>query len=306
MTADTGAPAGDSFARRALFGPHGLRAGWRLLLFLVIVVPLEALLGFVRRHLLHGADRSASFMVRELADFLIFVFASSMMGRLEHRTLADYGLPWRQRFRVRFWQGAAIGFGTITTLVLAMRACGVARFGGVALHGFAIVSWAALYAFAMILVALREEFRARGYALVTLASGIRFWPAAALSAAYFGWSHHGNAGESALGLVNVGLYGLVACIMLRNTGDLWLPIGFHAAFDWGESYFYGVANSGNAPFGNLLRTTPAGPAWLSGGTVGPEGSVLCTVVLLLVGIASACLIRPATEPTPPLRFPPAA
>src|SRR4029078_8377133 len=92
MTADPGAPAGESFARRALFGPHGLRAGWRLLLFLVIVIPLEALLAFVARHLLHGADRSASFMVRELADFLIFVFASSMMGRLEHRTLADYGL----------------------------------------------------------------------------------------------------------------------------------------------------------------------------------------------------------------------
>src|SRR5262249_48326425 len=158
---------------------------------------------------------------------------SSVMGRLEGRTLADYGLPWHQRFRARFWQGTAIGFGTITTLILAMRACGVAHFGGVPLRGAAIAGWAALFAFAMIRVGVREEFRVRGCALATLASGIGFWPAAVVSAAYFGWSHHDNAGESTLGLVNVGLYGLVACLMLRNTGDLWLPIGFHAAFDWG-------------------------------------------------------------------------
>jgi TolB-like protein len=305
VTLDTGAPSRERGLHPVLFGPHGLRAGWRLLLFLAIVVPLEALLGFVRRHLLHGVDRSASFMVRELADFLIFVFASSMMGRLEHKTLADYGLPWRQRFRARFWQGAAIGFGTITALVLAMRACGVARFGGVALHGFAIVSWAALYAFGMILVALREEFRARGYGFVTLASGIGFWPAAAcpprtsagpttaMPASHpWGSSTSACTGSSrASCCATRAICGCRSASTLRSTGARATSTVSRTA-----------ATHRSAICSARHRPVPRAVRWHRRA----RGSVLCTVVLLLVGAASAWLIRPATEPTPPLGFPPAA
>lgn len=37
---------------------------------------------------------------------------------------------------------------------------------------------AAIYGIVFVLVALRDEFRERGYALFTLAKGIGFWPAA--------------------------------------------------------------------------------------------------------------------------------
>jgi uncharacterized protein len=212
-----------------------LRAGWRLLIFMAMVFALGYSTNHLFRRLLRGADDATSFLVFELTDFVIFLFASWIMGRIESRTIADYGLPWRLMFRAQFWQGFLIGFASITVLLFAMRVAGVFHFAGVALHGGDVSKWAVVYALVFVLVALREEFRARGYALYTLTSGIGFWPAAIISSAYFGYSHHGNSGEDWIGLFNAGAFGLLLCFLLRRTGNLWLPIGFHMAFDWGET-----------------------------------------------------------------------
>jgi membrane protease YdiL (CAAX protease family) len=252
----------------------------------MIVFALTYTSNLLIRRSLH-ADDVTLFLVREVMDFLIFLLASWIMGKTEGRTIADYGLPWRKMFRAQFWQGAVIGFVLLTALLLAMRLCGVFYFGSIALHGADIWKWATAYGFVFILVALREEFRARGYALFTLSAGIGFWPAAILSSAFFGYSHHGNTGEDWIGLFNAGLFGLLACLFLRRTGNLWMPVGVHMAFDWGETYFYGVADSGQVLPGHLLNSTFSGRAWLSGGSVGPEGSLLCTLLILVVWLLCA-------------------
>jgi membrane protease YdiL (CAAX protease family) len=56
----------------------------------------------------------------------------------------------------------------------------------------------------------------------TAAKGIGFWPAAILLSAYFGFSHIGRATETWLGALNAGVGGLVLCLFLKRTGDLWL------------------------------------------------------------------------------------
>jgi membrane protease YdiL (CAAX protease family) len=294
-----------SVFRRAFYGPSELRAGWRLCIFLCIVIALINASSLMIRRLLHGADGTTLFFVREVLDFLIFLLASWIMGRIEGRTIADYGLPWRRMFGVQLWQGVLLGFASITGLLVAMRVAGAFYFGSIALHGADIWKWAIVYALVFILVALREEFRARGYGLFTLSAGIGFWPAAILSAAYFGYSHHGNSGEDWVGLFNVGAFGLLASFLLRRTGNLWMPIGLHMAFDWGETYFYGVANSGQTAPGHLLNASSSGPAWLSGGTVGPEGSLLCTLMIAIVWMICAVWLREVKYPKPaPVQNPP--
>jgi hypothetical protein len=171
-----------SVFRRVFYGPSGLRAGSRLCIFLAIVVSLIKASNLMVGRLLHGADDTTLFLVREVMDFLIFLLASWIMGRIEGRTIADYGLPWRKILGVQFWQGVLLGFASISGLLVAMRVVGVFYFGSVALHGADIWKWAIGYALVFILVALREEFRARGYGLFTLSGGIGFWPAAILSA----------------------------------------------------------------------------------------------------------------------------
>jgi membrane protease YdiL (CAAX protease family) len=292
------APSSNStIFRRIFYGPSELRAGWRLLIFLGIVSGLIKANNLLVGRLLLGVDTTALFLENEVMDFLIFLLGSWIMGRIEHRTISDYGLPWRQTFRTQFWQGVAIGFAAITSLLVAMRLAGVFYFGTIALHGMDVWKWAAVYALVFILVALREEFRARGYALYTLTAGIGFWPAAIISAAIFGYGHHGNSGEDWIGIFNAGLFGLLACFLLRRTGNLWMPIGVHMAFDWGETYFYGVADSGNVLPGRLLNSSSAGVPWLSGGTVGPEGSVLCTLMMIVVWVICAAWLREVKYPT---------
>jgi uncharacterized protein len=283
--------------RWIFYGRSELRAGWRLLIFLAIVIALINASNFAVHQLLHGTDEVTNFLVGELMDFLIFLFASRIMGRIEGRTIGDYGLPWRKMFRRQFWQGALIGFAAISGLLVVMRIFGVFRVEGIALHGFDVAQWAIAWGLVFILVALREEFRARGYGLFTLSMGIGFWPAAILSAAFFGYSHHGNSGEDWIGLFNAGLFGLLACFLLRRTGNLWMPIGLHTAFDWGETYFYGVADSGQVQAGHFLNSSSSGAAWLSGGSVGPEGSVLCTLLIMVVWLISAVWLREVKYPS---------
>ena len=55
----------------------------------------------------------------------------------------------------------------------------------------------------------------------------------------------------------------------------------HAAWDWGQSFLFGVADSGLMAQHHLLATHPQGRAILSGGTTGPEGSILIIGVLAL-------------------------
>jgi uncharacterized protein len=111
-----------------------------------------------------------------------------------------------------------------------------------------------------------------------------FWYAAWATSTFFGFVHTGNNGENWIGIFAAASIGFAFCVSVYLTGSAWWAIGCHAAWDWAETFFYGTADSGNLPKGHFLSTAPAGSALWSGGTDGPEGSllVLPTIVLILV------------------------
>ena len=109
---------------------------------------------------------------------------------------------------------------------------------------------------------------------------MNFWPAAAFLSVAFGLHPRRAIREKrTTGLVAAGLIGFFFCLTLRRTGDLWWAVGFHMAWDWGESYLYSVPDSGALLPGHLLNSSFHGPDWLTGGSVGPEGSYLVFVVI---------------------------
>jgi hypothetical protein len=116
-----------------------------------------------------------------------------------------------------------------------------------------------------------------------------FGQAAWAGSTLFGFIHTGNNGETWIGILAAGAIGFVFCVSVRLTGSAWWAIGCHAAWDWAESYFYGTADSGFVARGHLLTTTPAGSAWWSGGTDGPEGSVLILPIVALLLLALVLL-----------------
>jgi len=108
-----------------------------------------------------------------------------------------------------------------------------------------------------------------------------FWEAAWLTSTFFGWIHTTNKGETWIGIFSAAAIGFVFCVSVYLTRSAWWAIGFHAAWDWAQTYFYGTADSGLQPKGHFLSTSPIGNVLWSGGTDGPEGSILILPTVLL-------------------------
>jgi hypothetical protein len=225
----------------------------------------------------------------ESLQLLVVVAATLLLGRFEKKSLGDYGLPLvLDRRAVR---GLLLGFIAASALLLTLAGLGVLHISAASLSVGAIVSNAAQWAVVFLVVGLFEELLLRGYAQATLARSIGFWPAAVLLSILFARLHAGNPGETPLGLIGVGCFGLFFCYTLRVTGNLWLAVGFHGAWDWAESFFYGVPDSGTHMAGHLMDSSYSGPTWLSGGSAGPEGSLL--ILATLAG--AALLVRPRSR-----------
>ena len=226
----------------------------------------------------------SSLAIQELLSIASAAGAALMMTRLEGRPFGEYGLPLRRGLPGNFWIGTLWGIAGITALMLMMRALGGYSFGALALGGKALVAYAFAWAGAFLLVAFFEEFFFRGYAQFTLAQGMHFWPAALLTSAAFGAVHLTNPGEGPEGAFAVFVTGMFLCLTLRRTGNLWFAIGWHAAWDFGETFLYSVPDSGIVAPGHLLASSFHGPRWLTGGSVGPEGSALDLVVLAALAL----------------------
>ena len=214
-----------------------------------------------------------------------------LMARIERSKIDEYGLPLRQAFSKLFWVGGVWGLASITVLLLLLRGAHAFYFGQVVLHGVRALRLAAFWGVFFLLVGLTEEFAMRGYTQYTLAKRMGFWPAAGFMSLVFAAIHLRNPGETWVGLAGVVAIGLFFCLTLYRTGNLWFAVGFHAFWDWGQTYLYSVPDSGTMEVGHLMRPSFHGPDWLTGGSVGPEGSVLCFAVIATASGAFAWRYR---------------
>jgi len=281
-----------SYAHTLFLGSDGLRPGWGLALYVAIFFTLQKVAVDLawRRDL--GASGLWSMMLEELGNLLAATLPALVLVRVELRPWKVYGLPGRQAFGRLFWIGTLWGFAGISLLMFSLYGLHAFEFGHVLLHGARIARFAVFWALMFLLVGLFEEFLLRGYSQFTLSRGIGFWPAALVLSCAFGLIHLRNGGEQWRGLLAAAFIGFFFCLTLRRTGSLWFAVGFHAAWDWGETFFYSVPDSGMVAPGHLLSSSLRGSDWLSGGSVGPEGSVLCLVVIATIWIVFERTYRP--------------
>lgn len=259
--------------------------------------------------------------------------ATWVMGKIERRTYWFYGLGGMHRLP-NFLAGVGWGVAMLSLLIFLLRANGLLVFSARELTGSSALSYGTAWFGGFLLVGLFEEFGFRGYLQFTLTRGINgiiqwigsygktvdsnlpelcmttqnapgFWISAILISFGFGFVHHTNAGESPIGLLSAGLVSLVFCLSLWRTGSLWWAIGFHAAWDWAQSFLYGVADSGALIQNHLRSTQPVGSIILSGGLTGPEGSVY---ILPILGLTSVIVLltlpnarhNPVASPSNPM------
>ena len=299
-------PTRPSTLRKIFIGPDGLRAGWSLLIFIAIV----AAMGFCANrigHWLHAPDPNSAKpgfemppllgIIGEAVPFLIAVFVTWIMSKIERRPISVYGLGDSRKLS-HFFGGMAWGIVCVSLVILTLWRAGLLVFERRLLFGGDILRYGGIWLLGFLLVGLLEEYLTRGYVQYTLTrglaglyqwafktrhrAGLGFWTSALIMSFLFGFGHRSNPGESPIGLLSAGLAGMVFCFSLWRTGSLWWAIGLHTSWDWGQSFLYGVADSGLMVQHHLFATHPVGKPILSGGTTGPEGSIFILAVLALI------------------------
>jgi len=273
--------------RRIFVGPAGLRAGWGFALFVGLLTVGQLAIRLVWNRLLHPPPDvpwdPIWTALGEAASLGATLVAIAILGRLERRSLPEYGLPLRRLLGRRFWEGALWGLAMVTGIVVPLWAVGGYSVTSVHLQGTALVSLALLWALGFLMVGLAEEAIFRSYVLYTLARGMGFWPAAIALSTLFGALHYFlKPGETWIDGVSTGLIGLFLCLSIRRTGDIGLAAGLHFAFNYAALFIFGGSNTGNGgqPLpGRLLDVSFEGPQWLTGGPMGLEASVFVFLVL---------------------------
>jgi uncharacterized protein len=273
-------PAG--FLPRILFGPSGLRTGWRVSAFLAMIALFESQGGRVieAEHKLMGAgESSGGWLFEKTIAFIAVLIVVLIIGALEHRTLAEYGFPLRKILGKNFWVGALWGFGILTANIALMVLTGAYSFGRIVLPSRQIVEYGVLWLAADGMVAVSEEFAFRGYLQFTLTRGMGFWPASVVTSILFALVHLDTSAPWTA-IANIALLAVFLCLALRRTGNLWFGIGSHMAFDWGLSFFYSCDPNAR---GHLSSAAMLGSQWFTGGSAGPEGNIF-NVFLVAVGV----------------------
>jgi len=273
--------------RKIFLNPRGLRAGWRLLIFVGIFFALQFALNWIVTKVFHPPQLAfldpIGLSVEDLLALIEVVIATWVMGRIEHRRFAEYGIPVRNAFGRDFWIGSLWGLGSTSLVIGLIAAFGGYRIVGLAIHGGAFWYFLGLWIIANLCIGFGEELSFRAYLLTTLADGIGFWPAAILLSIGFGALHYFlKPHERWEDFASTGLLGLFVCLSLRRTGSLAFAIGFHAAFDFANLFVWSGQNAGEYAVGHLLQTTWPGPQWLTGGLLGPEASRMVFVMIALM------------------------
>jgi membrane protease YdiL (CAAX protease family) len=307
LTVTEPAPAQQPSTLHNIFiGKDGLRAGWSLLIFVALFAAIMYCANRIGHKLYppspKEADPAAAVsplrgIIPEFITLLVVLLVSWIMSKIERRPNSVYGLGDNRMFS-HFFAGLAWGITCLTLLILTLWKAGLLVFNARLLFGSDILKYGAIWLAGFLLVGMLEEYLTRGYLQYTLTRGLAgfyqwafktrlsaalgFWTAAVIFSILFFLGHTRNLGESPIGLLSVFLAGMVFCFSLWRTGSLWWAIGLHTSWDWGQSFLYGVADSGLMIQHRLFATHPVGKPILSGGTTGPEGSIFIVGILAVI------------------------
>jgi uncharacterized protein len=261
--------------------PALIGQGWiRALILIVMYLTLSALWS----HYVWSPELwfTASFIL----SFLL-VFACRRL--IDRRSFESLGFH-----PEHFYPDSVIGFALGTLLVST---------GALVLYYMDNLKWTSViynprdFLFSLLLltmIAVSEELVFRGYVLRNMMKSFNKWAALFISALLFSIVHFSNLGIASLGMVNTFLGGLVLGIAYIITQSLWLPIFFHLSWNFMQGPVLGFHVSGLS-FESIMSIETSGPAIVTGGQYGFEGSIVCSFLLFMALIAGCYIESQKTE-----------
>jgi hypothetical protein len=282
---------------RIFIGADGIRAGWSMLLFAAIFLGLISATSHLLLHLLvehrNGAPHStaqsqaqpktprerpieAIYVFRQEGFSLLCVLiATWIMALIERRPVTAYGFARSTALR-NFTAGLAWGVACSRcsssscappACWSSTRACSSAPAPSLRRwSGSPASCWSRCSRRSSPAAICSSRSPAASAAISTAGSStasaaptrLGFWTAALFSPSPSASATAPTPASRPSAMLSAGLIGLVFCLSLWRTGSLWWAIGFHAAWDWAQSFLYGVADSGMLVQGRLFATHPVG------------------------------------------------
>lgn len=255
-----------------------------LVSIIVMIMIVGAVVQGIAQQIFVIEEGSIAAQIAEAATFAATFLAMALWVRFKEGRPAN-SLGFRGDGAVqRFGLGIVIGAAMLTLSVLVMIILG--QYQQVAPSENATVGWPALLPFVLLLgvwviQASTEETISRGYQIQVGALQLPGWVAVLLPGLIFAGLHFVSFGLSEpLALINIIIFALVASFIALRQGSLWLVCGIHVGWNWFQGNAFGVPVSGMPRDTALFKFAPTENAlhWLSGGSFGPEGSLVVTVV----------------------------
>ena len=269
--------AGASHWTDVFFGPHGVRTGWRLLLFVALLFVFTVLVGALVIASRLFDEMTGGFLAMLLGGLL----ASAVMLRaVDRRPFGALGFALEPRAARDYAVGFGVGGGLLAGAVLLLVVAGTARWvaddGGVPEYAASLARALAVFTVA----AAAEEVIFRGYAFHALVQGTGVWPAIVLTSAAFAAGHGVNPNVTWLGLANIFLAGIMLAVAYLRTRSLWFATAAHVGWNWVMSALLDFPVSGAQFDTPLYSARELGADWWTGGPFGPEAGVAATVAIV--------------------------
>ncbi|HEX2591879.1 MAG TPA: type II CAAX endopeptidase family protein [Rhizomicrobium sp.] len=249
-----------------------------LVRFIIMFVVMTALyaasqipLSLARSSLLEGREWMVVIWELIPIPILLGVYALLVRG-LEQRSADEIVLP---RAPGGLVIGTAVGFALFSAVMAVLV---LTRHGTVRVPPVIIVPYIGLAL--SIVSGVAEELIFRGAMFRIVEDRFGTLTGLLVSAGFFGLVHIGNPGATVISSIAIALEaGLLLGLAYTATRALWLPIGLHFAWNFTEGGVFGTEVSGGEIPG-MLKTTLTGPDFMTGGSFGPEASIVAVVVCM--------------------------
>lgn len=221
---------------------------------------------------------------------LMILMAWGFLGLVDRAGLADAGLKkegwWRDAA-----QGVAIAFGFVAFMTGVYSVLGLGAFPRQVL---VVPDWLFHLIVVYPLIGFAEELVFRGYLFKAVEERSGPWAALIVTSILFWLLHVGSGqGDLRLELIAVPFYlatGSVLALCRVASKGLWMPIGFHTAFNWASMSLMGAPKGLGAP--SFFLFAPTVPHWVVG-PPGQAGVVDVALTLILLGGIYWFLYRPS-------------
>lgn len=274
--------------QRLFLGGGGIRSGWKILAFIVFsilfagIFVIGSTVALSEWISVEGKDWDSLYSTVIRIAFIASLLLSSfiMLRFFDRRSFATLGIAFDTGWKRHALFGLAAGFIAICIIIAAGAALGVYTISLRSIDGAMLMRSFSRYVIIVFIYALFEEILFRGYILQRLIEGMGRIAAISILSALFGILHYLNPNGSITGAVNTGLAGAALAVAYVKTRSLLFPIAIHFSWNFTLGFLFGCPVSG-IPFDKVsMAFRISGAQVLSGGSFGPEASIVATVVLI--------------------------